>query len=185
MKIVRWIIVLVLIVAAFFAGRYSEDIVDEVLFRKPLAGQLDIIQEMHAWSMIDNEGVKPVAITVFAKNQSADDISGPVRFQIDLDSSGLEEGFIKSIIRVFGEERLVKQSRDLMGKNKAVSAYLARGKKLPEGMEYEPLEGKESDNYSTVVTRDLDIKAGETQKVELEAMIPPKYWGFVLSVKQI
>ena len=124
-----------------------------MLFHKPVAGQLGVVQEMHAWPMIGNEGVKPLAITAFVKN--------------------------------FGEDRLLNPSRDLKGKNMAVSACLARGRKLPEGLEYEPLEGNENDNYSTVVTRDLDIKAGETQKVELEVTIPPRYWGFVLTVEQI
>ena len=180
MKILKPALITILIIAAFFIGRY-----DEVLFdSSPTAGKIVISQELHDWSIDRDRDTKPVFITIFAKNDSETTINGPVKFQIDLDSSALEKSFIDSLINIIGEKRLVEDPGETE-KFKAIASYIKRGKQLPNGMKHEPINGPHDSDYSTIVTANVNLQPGETKKIELEAMIPPKVRGYVLKIKQI
>lgn len=179
MKALKLILVTLLIAISFFIGRYYKTLLDHPIPE----GQIVICQEIHDWSIDRDRDTKPVYITIFAKNEKDLDISGPIQFEINLDPSGLEKSFIDSLISIVGEDRLIKEP-GTTAKFKAIAAYIKRGKKLPEGMEYEPIVAKNNQGYSTTVTTEISLKAGETKKIKIEAMIPPNVRGYVLNIKQ-
>jgi hypothetical protein len=180
MKILKSAIITILIIAAFFIGRYYEVLFDSSV----AAGKIGISQELHDWSIDRDRDTKPVFITIFADNVSGTSINGSVRFQITLDSSALEKSFIDSLINIIGEKRLVENPGETE-KFKAIASYIKRGKQLADGMKNEPINGPHDSDYSTIVIANVNLQPGETKKIVLEAMIPPNVRGYVLKIQQI
>ena len=167
-----------LVVAIFLLGMNYDS-----LFSRSLAKDSIVIeQEWHNWSA-GVETSKPLLITIFARNNTDKDLNGEANFKVHLDPVGFEKDYIDEIIKQFGEELLLKDSGD-GSKLKAIAAYIKRGKKLPDGKKYEPIENQEDGGYVTSVSENVMFKAGETKKMKIEVVIPPRYKGYILTITQ-
>ncbi|MGY0219264.1 hypothetical protein ACWJJH_18085 [Endozoicomonadaceae bacterium StTr2] len=171
-------IVFLLIAIAFFAGMNYQSY-RSLKFNKPI---LSIEQEIHFWT-ISRKSDEPTVVTVYAKNISNVDVDKPVRFTAILDPTGIEKSFLTSLISVVGKEG-VEAYPNNTNKFKAIRSYIERGMKTPEGLDYEPIESPDHEMFKTSTTQEVSFTIGETKKLQLSYVIPPKYMGYRLKIIQ-
>jgi hypothetical protein len=169
------------VVAAFYlGGTFSTNANRKI--RTPSEGSVSVDQIHHVWNVEQGDTDTPHKIEMFIRNVSDADIAGTIGFTIELDGSGLEKSFLESIIERMGEEEFLSL-RKTNKRSEAIYNYIKRGKRLPDEMEYEPISENDFEGYETVAYKEIKLLTGESTKIELEIQIPPKYRGYLLSVK--
>ena len=191
MKNNKTILVVILVIAtattSFLLGSSWKDFTT----RKVPVGSVSIVQEVHQWSIPEGGDVRDAAtspkllsISAWIKNVSDSDIHGPIEWEITLDPSGIEEGFLRELENIYKAEELIASSPNNSPKSRAISSYFARGQRFIDGLAFEPLDEPFEEKYSTTVQTDLKLLKGETKLINVEATVPPVYSGFLVSIKQ-
>ena len=191
MKINNTILVVILVIStaitSFLLGSNWKDLTT----RKVPVGSFSIVQEVHQWSIPAEADVKDAAtspkllnISAWIKNVSDSDINGPIEWEITLDPSGIEEGYLRELENIYKAEELIASSPNDSPKSRAISSYFARGQAFTDGLDYEPLDEPVKEKFTTTVQTDLKLLKGETKLIKVEATIPPVFSGFLVSFKQ-
>jgi len=145
------------------------------------SGKLKIDQESHTWG----EEPDKIECELYLRNLGDIEVAGDVVFSVTLDSSGLEEKWLKALVRISREELIAFIKRhEPSPRLNAIHAYLQRGEILPEGKSFEPVIPDSSvESYRVCVHRSVTLSPMEGQKYVLEIELPPKFAGYLFRVK--
>ena len=200
MKIIKIfkVLVLTLIALALFAffGYVSFVKIKEHRIAKAVKdGEIVIDQEEHDWGskiLYDEPLFEPVKIEMYLRNISQYTVEGNLVFSVILESKGLEEEFLMQTVGKMDEseekffiqvlEEMKKQGKQIRAQGEAMLSWFARGRKLKNGMYYEPVENG-GENYSFIFRKWVSLKPGELIKITQQQPIPIEVRGYLLKVK--
>lgn len=193
MKIIKRVLVSVLVIAIVVGiglAIYIK-IQEQQIMKMVKSGQIMIDQEMHDY-MVRCEDFGPVRIEMYIRNNSDHTINGNLVFLVTLSRKGLEEQFIKEIIKCSykgDEEKLKREMAEVIaqkgsiGRAQGIYNYLQRGNKLLPGQKYEPSTEIADNDYSFRFRKQIYLKPGELIKIDHEEQIPLNERGNLLSIK--
>jgi hypothetical protein len=100
----------------------------------------------------------------------------------------LEEKFLRSLVDCIGEENLKRKVKEAIGtgstgRAQAIYNYIIRGKKLPQGREYEPSTETDTKDYTFKFRKQISLGPGEIFKIDHEEQIPLNERGHLLTFK--
>ena len=168
--------VITLAALSFFAGLQFSSLKHGTIKESSIVIQ----QSIHKW---DITGSPSLTVTAYAKNTSNKEINAAVNFQATLDPTGIEKAFLESLTNTIDDDTIISSGMDTE-KFKSIENYLARGKKLLDGKNYEPVSNVEEKQYETSIESQVNFTPGQTQKLTLEFIIPPRYMGHRVKITQ-
>jgi len=189
MKIIKRVLVsgLTIVIVVGVGLALYKKIQEQQMIKMVRSGQVMIDQVMHEWNVCKDNG--PVEIKMYVRNNGDHTITGNLVFLVTLSRKGLEEQFIRAVIKCDGEERLKREMADeiaqkgSIGRAQGIYNYLQRGNKLLPGQKYEPSTKVADNDYSFRFRKQIYLKPGELIKIDHEEQIPFNERGNLLSVK--
>lgn len=156
-------------------------------------GEIVVDEESHIWKIrVKDESYEPVTLELFVRNQSGHQISGYLIFTCDVDTKGVEESYITSVLDKFRQlgfqpEKFNDESVAAWGpKWRALYNYVKRGRELAPGAKFEPLESPPDPSlrpYSFSFRQRVYLPSGEVKRITHNQDIPYKLSGYLLKIK--
>ncbi len=171
-------IFIILLLLTFFIGRYSTQYENKIP-----EGAITIDQNLCNWGLSNNNAEEPATFTIFIRNTLDERIKGNVNFSLKLDGKGIDENYIRDIVKLFGAEQFTTESQKTP-KFAAISEYIRRGMKLPNGLNYEPITPHDNINYISSVIKPIDLNPNESTQITLNFKMPPRMKGYAFEMIQ-
>lgn len=192
MKILKRVILSIIILAVISVGGFFlvKRIQEQRITTLVKNGQIVVDEEFHTWFPSKTVDSNPLTIKIYLRNKSKYRVVGNLVFSGTLSQEGLEEHFINRVINIQGEESIKKELQEeiekgqITGRGQAIYDYINRGKKLPQGKDYEPVNyEKPQENYVFKFRKYCSLNAGEVICFTSEQIVPMGVAGCLLTVK--
>jgi hypothetical protein len=177
---VTFLLLLAIVVLAALASVFFFKFKEYQMTQAVKKNAVVIDQEFHEWNLVSMDHADDsVLMTLYVRNTGPISITGNLIFVATLNKLGLEESFIRGVMRVVREDKL---NNPQTARGRAIKAYLDRGKRLEQGREFEPVlyVGSVPPPYSFTFRASVDIEPGEVAKLTRSEQIPPNQSGYLL-----
>jgi len=117
-------------------------------------------------------------------NITQDPAGGTVVLRVSLLGGGLEKDYLEATTRLYGAEALEKTLAERghqSPRSRAILHYLQRGRDLPEGKTYEPIEGV-GKRYVIRLETTVRLRPGDTIQYHYEGAVPHDQGGYRVEV---
>ncbi len=117
-------------------------------------------------------------------NITQDPAGGTVVLRVSLRGGGLEQDYLEATTRLYGAQALEKtlaERRHQSPRSRAILHYLERGRDLPEGKTYEPVEGVRK-RYLIRLETTVRLRPGDTIEYHYEGVVPHDQGGYRVEV---
>ena len=152
-------------------------------------GDIVVDREYHHW-LFKEAKARPynsLEIELFVHNKGTITVTGNLVFKSEIDNKGLEDDWIDVVIETLLKDGYtMEQIQDEEFSNashitKAITHYVKRGKKLPPGIDSEPVENPNKKNlYTFSFRKQILLKPGEVQRIMYKPDIPYGEAGYLL-----
>lgn len=117
-------------------------------------------------------------------NITQDPVGGTVVLRVSLLGGGLEQDYLEATTRLYGAQALeqaLAERGDQSPRRRAILHYLQRGRDLPKGQTYEPVEGARKRHVIRVKTS-VRLRPGDTIEYDYEGAVPDDQGGHRVEV---
>jgi hypothetical protein len=139
------------------------------------ASAITLVRALHRWDL-DDEEVR-LHIKVVLRNDGPTLAEGTVSIKVLLQNDGLEEDYLQQTMMAYGPKLADSLRGGQHPRSKAILSYIERGKVLPEGKTYEPVEAIEEPKFVRLKIP-VRLAPGEMQRFVREDWVPDDHGGF-------
>jgi hypothetical protein len=139
------------------------------------ASGITLIRSLHRWDL-DDEEVR-LHIKVVLRNDGPEVAERMVSIKVLLQNDGLEEDYLQQTILAYGPKLADMLRGGQHPRSRAILSYIDRGKTLPEGKTYEPVEVLEKAEFVRLKIP-VRLAPGEMQRFVREDWVPDDHGGF-------
>jgi hypothetical protein len=139
------------------------------------ASGITLVRALHRWDL-DDEEVR-LHIKVVLRNDGPTLAEGSVSIKVLLQNDGLEEDYLRQTMIAYGPQLADMLRGGQHPRSKAILSYIERGKVLPEGKTYEPVEALEEPKFVRLKIP-VRLAPGEMQRFVREDWVPDDHGGF-------
>lgn len=137
-----------------------------------------------------SKGSTPPQIRIYLRNQTSVRARGRYAFKLSLSESGIDSRFLRGLSSLDNDDAMLFVLQEYGERPEsspqlaAYTAFLGRGMRLPEGVDFEPVDRPNGTPYTATLYANVDLHPGESEIIEMPALMPPRYHGYLVSVEQ-